>query len=236
MRIGVPKEVKVHEYRVGLIPASAREVVAHGHEVLVETGAGERMGVSDDDYRRAGANIARDAAEVFERAELDREGEGAPASGARDAAPRDRRCSPTCIWRPIPAQAKDLMNSGVTAIAYETVTGAQRRPAAALADERGRRPHVDPGRRALPRDGAGRPRHAARRHGRCRAGKRRGDRRRCRRRQRGAHEHRARGGGHLHRHQHRAALCARSAVRRIAEHHLLHAPGDRGLRARKPTS
>ena len=57
MRIGVPKEIKVHEYRVGLTPASVREVVAHGHEVLVETAAAERIGVSDDDYCKAGAKI-----------------------------------------------------------------------------------------------------------------------------------------------------------------------------------
>ena len=70
MRIGVPKEIKVHEYRVGLTPASVREVVAHGHEVLVETAAAERIGVSDDDYRKAGAKIAETAAEVFAKSEL----------------------------------------------------------------------------------------------------------------------------------------------------------------------
>ena len=70
MRIGVPKEIKIHEYRVGLIPASVREAVAHGHEVLVETKAAERIGVSDDDYRKAGAEIAKSAKEVFENAEL----------------------------------------------------------------------------------------------------------------------------------------------------------------------
>jgi alanine dehydrogenase len=123
MRIGVPKEVKVHEYRVGLIPASAREAVAHGHQVLVETGAGERMGVSDDDYRRAGANIARNAAEVFERSEL--------IVKVKEPQPQERamlRQGQTLFTylhlAPDPAQARDLMNSGVTAIAYETVTGA----------------------------------------------------------------------------------------------------------------
>ena len=70
MRIGVPKEIKVHEYRVGLTPASVREVVAHGHEVLVETAAAERMDVSDNDYRKGGAKIATSAAEVFADAEL----------------------------------------------------------------------------------------------------------------------------------------------------------------------
>jgi alanine dehydrogenase len=123
MRIGVPKEVKVHEYRVGLIPASAREAVAHGHQVLVETGAGERMGVSDDDYRRAGADVAQNAAEVFARSEL--------IVKVKEPQPQERamlRQGQTLFTylhlAPDPTQARDLMNSGVTAIAYETVTGA----------------------------------------------------------------------------------------------------------------
>src|SRR5688500_7090247 len=70
MRIGVPKEVKVHEYRVGLVPGSVRELVAHGHEVLVETGAGDAIGFPDDAYRAVGAAIAGDAAAVFAGAEL----------------------------------------------------------------------------------------------------------------------------------------------------------------------
>ena len=58
MLIGVPKEIKTHEYRVGLTPASVREVISHGHHVVVETGAGTGIGFSDDDYRAAGAQIA----------------------------------------------------------------------------------------------------------------------------------------------------------------------------------
>ena len=58
MRLGVPKEVKVHEYRVGMTPASVREVVNHGHEAVVETNAGIGIGASDDDYRAVGAEIA----------------------------------------------------------------------------------------------------------------------------------------------------------------------------------
>ena len=63
MRIGVPKEIKVHEYRVGLVPASVRELIANGHDVFVQHGAAERMGISDDDYRRVGGRwwIARRA-------------------------------------------------------------------------------------------------------------------------------------------------------------------------------
>jgi alanine dehydrogenase len=70
MLIGVPKEIKVHEYRVGMTPSSVREAVAHGHQVLVETNAGAGIGASDEDYRRAGARVAAGADEVFARAEL----------------------------------------------------------------------------------------------------------------------------------------------------------------------
>ena len=65
MRIGVPKEIKVHEYRVGLVPASVRELVEAGHQVLVEKTAGNGIGVSDRDYEVAGANIVASAATVF---------------------------------------------------------------------------------------------------------------------------------------------------------------------------
>ena len=65
MRIGVPREIKVHEYRVGLVPAGVRELIAAGHEVLVESGAGNGIGVEDAHYRAAGAAIAANAAEVF---------------------------------------------------------------------------------------------------------------------------------------------------------------------------
>ena len=70
MRIGVPREIKVHEYRVGLVPAGVRELVAAGHEVLIESGAGAGIGVDDAQFRAAGAAIAARAAEVFERADL----------------------------------------------------------------------------------------------------------------------------------------------------------------------
>ena len=61
MRVGVPKEIKAHEHRVGLVPGSVRELVHNGHEVLVETAAGGGIGFSDDDYRAVGAGIARTA-------------------------------------------------------------------------------------------------------------------------------------------------------------------------------
>ena len=124
MRIGVPKEIKVYENRVGLIPASVREAVAHGHEVLVETGAAELMGVSDDDYRRAGAIIAASAQEVFANAELIvkvKEPQLAECALLRQG----QTLFTYLHLAPDPAQAQALMRSGVTAIAYETVTGAR---------------------------------------------------------------------------------------------------------------
>ncbi|TDM81182.1 alanine dehydrogenase, partial [Lactobacillus crispatus] len=70
MRGGVPKEIKVEEYRVGLPPASVREYVAHGHEVVVQRGAGDGIGAGDDAYAQAGARIADTAEEVFSVAEM----------------------------------------------------------------------------------------------------------------------------------------------------------------------
>ena len=69
MLVGVPKEIKVHEYRVGLTPSSVREMKMHGHTVLVQTDAGAGIGATDDDYRKAGAEIAASAEEVFKGAE-----------------------------------------------------------------------------------------------------------------------------------------------------------------------
>jgi len=121
MRIGVPKEIKVHEYRVGLIPASVREAVAHGHEVFVQAGAAERMGVTDDDYRKAGAKILKTAEEIFAKAELI----------VKVKEPQPQECKllregqtifTYLHLAPDPKQAKALMKAGVTAIAYETVT------------------------------------------------------------------------------------------------------------------
>ncbi len=122
MRIGVPKEIKVHEYRVGLTPASAREVVSHGHEVFVETGAADRMGVSDDDYRKAGAKILATAEEVFAKAELIVKVKE-PQAAEREMLREGQTLFTYLHLAPDPHQAKELMRSGVTAIAYETVTG-----------------------------------------------------------------------------------------------------------------
>jgi len=121
MRIGVPREIKVHEYRVGLVPAGVRELTAAGHEVLVETGAGEGIGLSDAEYRAAGAAIAPSAAEVFAKAQLIvkvKEPQPAECQMLRSA-----QVLFTYLHLAADAvQARGLMTSGATAIAYETVT------------------------------------------------------------------------------------------------------------------
>ena len=124
MRVGVPKEVKVHEYRVGLVPASVRELVDRGHEVFVETSAAERMGITDDDYRKAGAKVLPDAEEVFAKADLVVKVKE-PQKAEREMLREGQTLFTYLHLAPDPHQAKELMRSGVTAIAYETVTGAR---------------------------------------------------------------------------------------------------------------
>ena len=121
MRIGVPREIKPDEYRVGLTPTAVREYVTHGHQVLVETGAGIGAGYADEAYRRAGAGIAPDAAAVFEGAELIiKVKEPQAAEWARLT---DRHILFTYLHlAPDPAQTEGLLASGCAAIAYETVT------------------------------------------------------------------------------------------------------------------
>ncbi len=122
MLIGVPAEIKVHEYRVGMTPAGVREAVAHhGHQVLVQSGAGAGIGFSDQDYRRVGAAIAGTAEEVFGQAELIvKVKEPQPVECGRL---REGQVLFTYLHlAPDPGQAEALLASGCTAIAYETVT------------------------------------------------------------------------------------------------------------------
>jgi alanine dehydrogenase len=123
MRVGVPREIKPDEYRVGLTPTAVREYVTHGHDVIVETGAGLGAGYPDAAYEKAGAKIVRDAAAVFEGAEL-------IVKVKEPQAVEWARLTPTHILftylhlAPDPAQADGLLQSGCAAIAYETVTDA----------------------------------------------------------------------------------------------------------------
>lgn len=124
MRIGVPKEIKIHEYRVGLVPGSVRELVLHGHELLVETGAGAAIGFPDEAYVAAGARVVPDAASIFAAAELVVK----VKEPQRDEWARLRPGQVLFTYlhlAPDPEQTKGLMESGATAIAYETVTNAQ---------------------------------------------------------------------------------------------------------------
>jgi len=121
MLVGVPKEIKSQENRVGLVPSSVREIIRVGSSVLVERGAGLGIGISDDDYRNAGAEIVDSADEVFASAELIvKVKEPQPMECKRL---REGQTLFTYLHlAPDPQQARMLKESGVTAIAYETVT------------------------------------------------------------------------------------------------------------------
>ena len=153
MQVGVPKEIKDNEFRVGLTPSSVAELVHHGHQVMVETGAGAGSGLPDAEYVAAGATMIADAASIFasadmivkvkeplasERVRMLRPGPGA----VHLSAPRRR------TW----SRRRDLIASGATCIAYETVTAPDRRAAVADADVGSGRPAGAAGRRALPRN------------------------------------------------------------------------------------
>jgi len=121
MRVGCPKEIKNHEYRVGLTPGAVREYVAHGHDVLIETKAGAGIGADDAAYIAAGARIVGSAKEIFEKCDMVvKVKEPQPAEWAQL---RDGQLLYTYLHlAPDPEQTKGLLASGVTAIAYETVT------------------------------------------------------------------------------------------------------------------
>lgn len=121
MRVGVPKEIKNREYRVGMTPAAVHEVCSHGHEVCVETNAGAAIGFCDDDYRSAGADVLGTAEEVFNTAEL--------IVKVKEPQPRERALLTEAHTlftylhlAPDKPQTDDLVQSGATCIAYETVT------------------------------------------------------------------------------------------------------------------
>lgn len=121
MLIGVPKEIKSFEYRVGLVPSSARELIVHGHQVIVEKGAGEKIGFDDSAYQKVGAEIGDSAEEVYKRADM----------VIKVKEPQPRECKllhenqilfAYLHLAPDPEQARLLQESGCVAIAYETVT------------------------------------------------------------------------------------------------------------------
>lgn len=121
MYLGVPKEIKNHEYRVGLTPASVRELCQHGHSVLVETNAGAAIGYSDDDYRTAGADIAGTPEEVFAGAEMIVKVKE-PQSSERALLTEKHILFTYLHLAPDEPQTAELIDSGALCIAYETVT------------------------------------------------------------------------------------------------------------------
>ena len=123
MRIGCPKEIKPQEFRVGLTPNAAREAVAHGHQVVVERGAGAGAGFPDADYDAAGAQIVETAAEVFATADMIIKVKE-PQAPERAMLREGQVLFTYLHLAPDPDQTRELMESGCTAIAYETVTDA----------------------------------------------------------------------------------------------------------------
>ena len=123
MKVGVPKEIKNHEYRVGLTPASVRDYVAHGHAVMVQAGAGVAIGLDDAQYRAAGATIVDGAQEVFAKADM----------VVKVKEPQPQECAMLRPGQllytylhlaPDPEQTAALVKSGAVCVAYETITGA----------------------------------------------------------------------------------------------------------------
>jgi alanine dehydrogenase len=121
MRIGIPREIKDNEYRVGLVPSSVHELAIHGHQVVVEQAAGEGVGCPDEQYRMAGATIVATAGEVFEQAEM-------LVKVKEPQANERQRLRPGQVLftylhlAPDPVQTSELIRSGAVCIGYETVT------------------------------------------------------------------------------------------------------------------
>ncbi len=121
MLIGCPKEIKNQEYRVGMTPAAAREAIAHGHRVLIEAGAGAGAGFGDADYTAAGAELTGGPEQIFAEAEMVVKVKE-PQPGERAQLRQGQVLFTYLHLAPDPGQTRDLLESGVTAIAYETVT------------------------------------------------------------------------------------------------------------------
>ena len=121
MLIGCPKEIKAQEFRVGVSPAAAQEAAGAGHGVIIEAGAGLGAGYTDEDYRAAGAEVVETGAEIYARAEMVVKVKE-PQASERARLREGQVLFAYLHLAPDPAQTRDLLASGVTAIAYETVT------------------------------------------------------------------------------------------------------------------
>ena len=122
MLIGVPKEIKNHEYRVGLTPGSVRELVHHNHRIMIETGAGDGVGVTDEEYRAAGAVVVDSAAEVYASAEMIVKVKE-PQTTEYGMLREGQVVFTYFHLAPAPELTQALLDSGIIAVAYETVTG-----------------------------------------------------------------------------------------------------------------
>jgi len=125
MRVGVPKEIKNHEYRVGLTPSLVAELTAHGHDVVVQTNAGSGIDIQDADYVAAGARIVATAADVFAQSDMIVKVKEPQAQEVAMLEPRHTLFTYLHL-APDPEQAAGLIKSGATCIAYETVTANDR--------------------------------------------------------------------------------------------------------------
>ncbi|MGY9048825.1 MAG: alanine dehydrogenase, partial [Rhodobacterales bacterium] len=121
MKIGCPTEIKPQEFRVGITPNAAHEAVAHGHEVLIQSGAGRGAGFEDADYITAGARMIDTAEEVFATADMIVKVKE-PQAGERKMLREGQVLFTYLHLAPDPEQTRDLLASGATCIAYETVT------------------------------------------------------------------------------------------------------------------
>lgn len=156
MRIGVPKEIKTHEYRVGMTPAGVEELTARGHQVFLETAAGAGVGLTDADYAKAGAEIVADAATAFDKAEMIVKVKE-PLAEERRRLRSDHVLFTYLHLAPDAPQTLELLASGATCIAYETVTGADGQlPLLAPMSEVAGRMAIQAGARALEREHDGR--------------------------------------------------------------------------------
>lgn len=126
MKVGVPTEIKTDEYRVALTPSGVRELVEHGHEVVVQAGAGEGSAIADEDYRAQGAEILPDAAAVFAAADMVVKVKEPQAPEIALLEPRHTLFTYLHL-APDPEQTRGLVESGATCVAYETVEDARGR-------------------------------------------------------------------------------------------------------------
>jgi len=121
MLIGVPKEIKNHEYRIGLTPSGARELISHGHKVMVQHDGGKSIGLTNEMYQKAGAEIVATAEEIFARADMIIKVKEPQPVECKMLRPGQLLYTYLHL-APDPEQTKALVASGCTAIAYETVT------------------------------------------------------------------------------------------------------------------